>query len=57
MIGKNLSIQGIVHIQQELDGEVTQECWAENRMVDGGLGFIVDRVVEREFPPGPAPIE
>lgn len=57
MIGKNLSIQGLVHVQQELDGEVIQECWAENRMVDGGLGFIIDRVVDREFPPDPAPIE
>jgi len=57
MIGPGIGIQGLVHVQQEQEGKIIQECWAENRMVDGGLGFILDRVVEREFPPSPATIE
>lgn len=57
MIGSGLSIQGLVHVQLEQEGKVVQECWAENRMVDGGLNFIIQRVVEREYPPGPANVE
>ncbi len=54
MIGKNLSIQGLVHVRLEQDGEIIQECRAPNRIVNGGLDFLIDWLTLREYPPSPA---